>query len=91
MTQSTPPEKIAVALARADELHRAGSTATEIAVELGVSATTYHRWRRLYGGMRTDDIERLKELERENARLRRILADKELENEALREIARRNW
>jgi putative transposase len=91
MTQPTPPDRIAVVLARADELLRDGRSSTEVAAELGVSLTTYHRWRRQYSGMRSADIERIKELERENARLRRILVDRELENEALREISRREW
>ena len=52
---------------------------------------TYHRWRTQYGGMKADDAKRLKELERENATLKRIVADKELEIVALKEIAKGNW
>ena len=51
----------------------------------------YHRWRDQFGGMKADDAKRLKDLERENARLKRIVADKELEIDALREISRGNW
>jgi hypothetical protein len=58
---------------------------------LGVSENTYHRWQRQYGGMKADDAKRLKELERENARLKRIVADQALENQGLREIAKGNW
>jgi len=58
---------------------------------LEVSEPTYHRWRNQFGGMKADDVKRLKELEVENARLKRIVADKELENLALREISRGNW
>jgi putative transposase len=91
MTQPTTPDRIATALREADRMLREGRTATEVAAALGVSEATYHRWRRRFDGMKPDEIERLKELERENARLRRILADKELENEALREVARGRW
>ena len=52
---------------------------------------TLHRWRQQYGGLKADDAKRLKELERENARLKRIVADQLLENQALKEIAKGNW
>ena len=54
-----------------------------------VTQATYHRWRNQYGGMKADDAKRLRELERENARLKRIVADKELEIDALRHQDRR--
>ena len=57
----------------------------------GVAELTYHRWRNQFGGMKADDARRLKDLERENARLKRIVADKELEIDALREVAKGNW
>ena len=56
-----------------------------------VSEATYHRWRAQYGGLKADDVKRLKELETENARLKRIVADKELQIEALKELGRGNW
>jgi len=56
-----------------------------------VSEATYHRWRTQYGGMKADDVKRLKELERENQSLKRIVADSALEIDALKEIARGNW
>jgi putative transposase len=58
---------------------------------LEVSEQTYHRWRNQFGGMDADDARRLKDLERENRELKQIVADKELENRALREIAKGNW
>ena len=58
---------------------------------LEVSEATYHRWRAQFGGMKADDVKRLKELEVENARLKRIVADQTLENAALREVSRGNW
>ena len=62
----------------------------EVLKELEVSEATYHRWRAQYGGMKADDVKRLKELEAENARLKRIVADQTLEIEALKEMARGN-
>ena len=62
----------------------------EVAKALEVSEQTYHRWRAQYGGMPADDVKQLKELERENAQLKRLVADKELENLALREISKGN-
>ncbi len=56
--------------------------------QLKIAEATYHRWRNQYGGMKADDVTRLKELEAENARLKRIVADQVLENQALKEIAR---
>jgi putative transposase len=58
---------------------------------LEVSEPTYHRWRNQYGGMKADDAKRLRELERENARLKRIVADQALEAQALKELAKGNW
>ena len=55
---------------------------------LQVSEATYHRWRNQFGGLKADDAKRLKELERENATLKRLLADAELEKAALKEIAK---
>jgi hypothetical protein len=58
---------------------------------LEVSEATLWRWRSQYGGLKADDAKRLKELERENGRLKRIVADQALEIEGLREIARGKW
>jgi hypothetical protein len=59
--------------------------------QLEISEATYHRWRAQYGGLKADDVKRLKELESENARLKRIVADKELQIQALKELGRGNW
>jgi transposase-like protein len=85
------PEQIVRKLREADRLLAEGSDVDEVARHLEVSEATYHRWRNQFGGMKADDVRRLKELEVENARLKRIVADKELENLALREIAKGNW
>jgi putative transposase len=84
-------EQIVRKLREADRLLAEGMEAPEVAKALEVSEQTYHRWRAQYGGMQADDVKRLKELERENAQLKRLVADKELENLALREISKGNW
>jgi len=85
------PEQVIRKLREAERLIGEGRTIPEAAKELGISEQTYHRWRNQYGGMKANDAKRLKELERENARLKRIVADQVLENQALKEIARGNW
>jgi transposase-like protein len=77
---------------RASELEIAkGRTAAEAAKKIGVTEQTYYRWRKEYGGLRTDQAKRLKELEKENARLKRLLADAELDKAILREAASGNF
>ena len=85
------PEQIVRKLREADRLLAEGKDVVEVARHLEVSEPTSHRWRNQFGGMKGDDVKRLKELEVENARLKRIVADKELENLALREISRGSW
>jgi transposase-like protein len=85
------PEQIIRKLREAERMLGEGKTIPEAAKELQVSEQTYHRWRNQYGGMKAVDAKRLKELERENATLKRIVAEKELEVVALKEISRGNW
>ena len=85
------PEQIIRKLREAERMLGEGRTIPEAAKELGVSEQTYHRWRNQYGGMKAQDAKRLKELERENQQLKRIVADQVLENQALKEVARGNW
>ena len=85
------PEQIVRKLMAADRLLAEGKDTAAVCRELGVSEATYHRWRAQYGGMKADDVKRLKELEVENARLKRIVADQSLEVQALKEIAKGNW
>ena len=85
------PEQVIRKLREAERLLGEGKTIPEAAKELGVSEQTYHRWRNRYSGMKANDAKRLKELERENQQLKRIVADQVLENQALKEIARGNW
>ena len=85
------PEQIVRKLREADKLLAEGKTVAEVARVLEVSENSYHRWRNQYGGMKADDVKRLKELERENGRLKAIVADQALQNQALREVAKGNW
>ena len=73
------PEQIVRKLREADRLLAEGHEVPEVAKQLEVSEATYHRWRAQYGGLKADDVKRLKELEGENARLKRLLAEAELE------------
>ena len=85
------PEQIVRKLREAERMLAEGTEVPEVAKALEVSEATFHRWRATYGAMKADEVKRLKELERENVALKRIVADKELENLALREVAKGNW
>ena len=85
------PERIVRKLREADRMLAGGIEVPEVCKALEVSEATYHRWRAQFGGMKADDVKRLKELERGNTLLKRLVADKELENLALREISKGNW
>lgn len=85
------PEQIIRKLREAERMLGEGRTIPEVAKHLEVSEQTFHRWRNQYGGMKADDAKRLKELERENASLKSIVADQALEVRALKEISRGNW
>lgn len=82
------PEQVIRKLQDADRLLAQGADVAEVARQLGVSEQTYFRWRNQFGGLKAQDAKRLKELERENATLKRLLADAELEKAALKEIAK---
>ncbi len=85
------PEQIIRKLREADRLLAEGREGPEVCKALEVSEATYHRWRAQYGGLKADDAKRLKELQAENARLKRLLAEAELEKDALRELAKGNF
>ena len=85
------PEQVVRKLREADALLAQGADIARVCRHLEVSEPTYHRWRNQYGGMKADDAKRLKELERENRRLKEIVADKELNIRALEELARGNF
>jgi len=79
------PEQIVAALREADALLNAGRSVAQVIQHLEISEATYHRWRNQYGGMKAEEARRLKELEQENARLKRLLADAELDKAILKE------
>jgi len=85
------PEQIIRNLRQADQLLGEGSSAAEVARQLGISEQTYYRWRNQYGGMKADDAKRLKELEKENARLKKIVADQALDIDMLKDVAREKF
>jgi putative transposase len=85
------PEQVIRKLREAERMLGEGKTIPEVAKALGVAEQTFHRWRNQYGGMKAQEVKRLKELERENSRLKAIVADQALENRALREISSGNW
>jgi putative transposase len=81
------PEQIIAKLREAEVLIAQGKTIARAAKQVGATENTYYRWRREYGGMKVDQAKRLKELEKENGRLKRLLADAELDKAILREAA----
>ena len=85
------PEDVVRKLREADVLLSQGVTVAEVVRRLGVNKVTYYRWRREFGGMKTDQARRLKDLERENARLKKLVADLSLDNAVLKEAASGNW
>ena len=84
-------EQIVRLLRQADVLSSQGRSVPEISREIGVSENTYYRWRKEYGGMGLDQARRLKELERENSRLKRAVADLTLDNLILKEASKGNF
>ena len=85
------PDQIVRKLREVERLLGEGQTIAEATKQVEISEQTYHRWRNQYGGMKADDAKRLRELERENVRLKRVVADQVLEIDALKEIAKGNW
>jgi putative transposase len=85
------PEQIINKLREAEILLSQGNTIGVVSKKIGVSDYTYYRWRKEYGGMRVDQARRLKDLEQENARLKKVVADFALDNAILKEAARGNF
>ena len=86
MTRHTP-EQVITKLRQAEADLAQGLGIAQVCQRLGVSEQTLHRWRNQYGGMKADDAKRLKELEKENQRLKRIVADQALDIDMLKYIA----
>ena len=85
------PEQIISKLREAEVELAQGATVAAACKKLGVSDHTYYRWRAEYGGMRVDQAKRLKELEKENARLKKLVAEQALDNAILKEAASGNY
>jgi putative transposase len=85
------PEEIVAKLRQVDVLSSQGQSVAEAIRSIGVSEVTYYRWRQEFGGLKSDRVKRLKELEAENLRLRRAISDLTLDKLILQEAARGNY
>ena len=84
-------EQIIGKLREAEVLLAKGTKLPQVCRKLGVTEQTYYRWRKEYGGVRTDQVKRLKELDKENVRLKKLVADLSLDNAILKEAAYPNF
>ena len=85
------PEQIVAKLRDGDAMLAAGATIAQVCQKLEVAEATFHRWRNQYGGMKSEEAKRLKHLEAENARLKKLVADLSLDIAMLKEVASGNW
>ena len=85
------PEQVIRKLAEGDKLLNQGKDLPEVCRHLEIAESTWHRWKGQYGGMKANDVKRLKELETENGRLKRIVADLTLDVDMLKEVAKGNF
>ncbi len=85
------PEQIISKLREAEVALSKGQTTSQVCKKLGITENTYYRWRKEYGGLRVDQAKKLKVLERENARLKKLLAEAHLDNAILKEAAEGNF
>ncbi len=85
------PEEMVAKLRQVDVLTSQGRSVAEAVRSIGVTEVTYYRWRQEYGGLKSDQVKRLKELETENVRLRKAVSDLTLEKLILKEAASGNW
>jgi putative transposase len=91
MKKAFSDEQIIVKLREAEVLLSQGHKVGEVSRKLGITEQTYYRWRKEYGGLRIEQAKRLKELEKENSRLKKLVADLSLNNAILQEAARGNF
>ena len=91
--EETPgsPERIIRKLAEGQKLLAGGKTVEEVCREFGIAESTWARWLNQYGGMKAEDAKRLKELETENAQLKKLLAEAELDKAMLEHLAEERW
>jgi transposase-like protein len=85
------PEQIIGKLREAEVLLSKGQSIEQMSRQLGVTEQTYYRWRKQYGGMKVEQAKRLRELEKENAQLKRLVADLSLDNAILKEVSKGNF
>jgi putative transposase len=91
MKKRHTPGQIVGRLREADEMLSGGASVTDVSLRLGVSEATYHRWRKRYGGVEVQALKQLKALEKENSRLKRIVADQAVDISILKEVAEGNF
>ena len=87
----TKPEEIVAKFRQVDVMVSQGQSVADAVRTIGVTEVTYYRWRSEFGGLKSDQVKRLKDLEAENARLRRAVADLTLDKQILKEAASGNW
>ncbi len=85
------PDQIVAKLKDADALLSVGQSLAQVLQKLETTESTYHRWRAQYGGMKAEEAKRLKELEKENGRLKKLVADAELDKAMLKELLEGKW
>lgn len=81
------PEQIIGKLREAEVLMSKGASLADVCKKIGVTDVTFYRWRKIYGGMKVSEAKRLKEVEKENAQLRKLVADLSLDNAILKEVS----
>ena len=91
MGKGYSPEQIVRKLREAEAKLAGGAKVPQVARELGISEATFHRWKKHYGGMSPKEAKRLKELEKENARLKKLVAEQALDIDMLKEVGRGNF
>jgi transposase-like protein len=91
MAKKHKPEEVVAKLRQVDVLTSQGTTIVDAIRSIGVTEVTYYRWRNEYGGLKSDQVKRLKDLETENARLRKAISDLTLDKLILQEAARGNY
>jgi len=85
------PAQVVAKLRDAEAALAKGASIAQVCKQLGVSEHTYYRWRKQYGQLSQDEAKRLKDLERENAKLKRIVADQTMDIDTLKELLRKKW
>ena len=91
MGKKHKPEEIVVKLRQVDVLTSQGSTVADAIRQIGVTEITYYRWRKEFGGLQTNQVRRIKDLEQENARLRRAVSDLTIDKMILSEASKGNY